>query len=82
MRGKRMATPDLCARRAMHRIERHLEHELGLDLAHGPETVHRVIAHERVELSQLLVGEAEIGLADRNELGLAALRRSRQAPNV
>ena len=81
MRGKRMATPDLWRRRAMHAIEGDLEHELGLDLAHRAEAVHRVVAHEAVELAQLLVGEAEIGLADRHELGLAGLA-SRQAPNV
>src|SRR5690606_23132492 len=39
------------------------------DLAHRAETVDRVAANETVDLSQLLVGEAEIGLADRHQLG-------------
>ena len=34
------------------------------DLAHWAETRNRIVAHETIELRQLLVGEAEIGLAD------------------
>src|SRR5689334_8701477 len=69
-------------RRAMHRIEGHLEHELGLDLADGAETVHRMIAHEGIELSQLLIREAEIRLADRHELGLSVLGRAPSAERI
>src|SRR6476659_5760876 len=54
--------------RAMHRVEGNLEHKPRLDLAHGTETVHGVIAHESVELPQLQIGEAEIGLAHGHEL--------------
>ena len=72
MRGKRMATPDLW------RVERCRPSNatsstrplLGLvrHLAHRAEAVDGVAAHEAVDLDQLLVGEAEIGLADRHQL--------------
>src|SRR5215467_5799096 len=57
----------------MYRVKRHLEHELRLNLAHRPEAVHGVVSHPAVELPQLLVGEAKIGFADRNKLGLSAV---------
>ena len=72
MRGKRMATPDLC------RVERCRPSNATSstrpwsvscdDLAHRAEAVDGVAAHEAVDLHQLLVGEAEIGLADRHQL--------------
>src|SRR4249919_3674835 len=68
--------------RAMHRVEGDLEHEPWLDLAHGTEAVDGVIAHPAVELEKLGVGEAEIGLAYRHELGLAALRLAPGAEGV
>ena len=64
-----MATPDLC------RVERCSPSNatsstspcrLVRDLAHGPESVDGVAAHVAVDLDQFLVGEAEIGLADRH----------------
>ena len=38
------------------------------DFAHRPEAVDGVAAHEAVDLDELLVGEAEIRLADRHQL--------------
>ena len=55
----------LVALGGVDRIERDLEHEAGPDRAHRSEALGRVVAHPAVELRQLLVGEAEIGLADR-----------------
>ncbi len=72
--GKRMATPDLC------RVERCTESNATSKTsfgstwrAHRTEGVHRMIADENVELSEFLVGEAEIGLTHRHELQLAGL---------
>ena len=72
MRGKRMARPDLC------RVERCRPSNATSStrpssgscahLAHRPEALDRVAADEAVDLQQFLVGEAEIGLADRHEL--------------
>src|SRR5262249_10430848 len=59
--------------RAMHGIEGHLEHELGLDLTDRAKRLHSMVAHEGVEPSELLVGETEIRLAHRHELRLAIL---------
>ena len=78
--GKRMATPDLW------REERCTESKATSNTSLGStwrrtETVNRVVPHPAIELLQLLVGEAEIGLADRHELGPAA-SLSRQAPKV
>ena len=50
------------------------------DLAHRPEPLDRVAADEAVDLLQLLVGEAEIGLADRHQL--VAFVAAVQTPNV
>jgi hypothetical protein len=53
-------------------LERHLEHEAAVlavgHLPDGAETVHGVVADIAVELHELLVREAVIGLADRHEL--------------
>src|SRR6266851_470521 len=57
--------------RAADAVEGDLQHQLVLDLADGPEAVGGVVAHPFVEPTQLLVGEAEIGLADRRQLALA-----------
>src|SRR5262252_1836964 len=66
----------------MYRVERHLEHELRLDLAHSPEAVHGVVSHPAVELPQLLIGEAKIGFADRNKLGLSTIAVTPSAEGV
>ena len=81
MRGKRMATPDLCRVERCTLSKATSKHQLRLDLAHRAETLDGVVAHQFVELPQLLVGEAEIGLADRHELRLAVLA-VRQTPKV
>ena len=47
-------------------------------LAHRAEAVDRVVAHEPVDLGELLVGEAEIGLADRHQLLAVLARRARR----
>ena len=57
----------------MDRIEGDFEDQLLLDLADRAEAADRVVAHEAVEPFQLLVGEAEIGLADRQQLAAALL---------
>ena len=44
-------------------------------LAHGPEAGDGVVAHEAVDAQKLLVGEAEIGLADRHQLLALRARR-------
>ena len=67
--------------RAVDRIEGDLEDELVLDLAHRPVAADGVVADPAVEEAQLLVGEAEIGLADRDQLR-APSDPSRQAPKV
>ena len=60
------------------RIEGDFEHQGLLDLADRAEALDRVVADEAVEPFQLLVGEAEIGLADRQQLAASSL----QQPNV
>ena len=60
----------LVARARVDRIEGDFEHQALLDLAHRPEALDRVAADPAVEPLQLLVGEAEIGLADRKQLTL------------
>ena len=60
------------ARAGVDRIERDFEHQALLDLAHRPEALDRVAADPAVEPFQFLVGEAEIGLADRKQLALLA----------
>ncbi len=49
------------------RIERDFEHQRLVGFAHRAEAVDGVLAHMPVEPFQLLVGEAEIGLADRQQ---------------
>src|SRR5690606_16610136 len=60
--------PRLVTLRRMDRIEGDFEHEQFLDLAHRAEAIQRVVAHELVEPFQLLVGEARISLAHRQQL--------------
>src|SRR4029077_4417885 len=70
--GKAHGDAGSMPRRALQALECDFEHEPGMrlmpDLANGTETVDGVVAHEAVELFQLLVGEAEIGFADRHQL--------------
>src|SRR5215210_3567410 len=60
--------PRLVAGAFVNRIERDFEHQGLLDLAHRPEALDGVAANPAVEPLQLLVGEAEIGLADGKQL--------------
>ena len=79
-----MASPDLC------RVERCRPSNatsstrpwsaLVHHLAHRAEALDGVAAHEAVDLHQLLVGEAEIGLADRHQL--VAVVAAVQTPKV
>ena len=70
--------------RALQAFEGDLEHQalvrLVRHLAHRAEALDGVAAHEAVDLLQLLVGEAEIGLADRHQL--VAVSPSVQTPKV
>src|SRR5690242_14424196 len=50
------------------RIEGDLQHQALLDLAHRSEALDRVTADPAIEPFQLLVGEAEIGLPDGEQL--------------
>src|SRR3954454_7076934 len=63
-------------RRALQALKGHFQHEplvrLVYDVAYGAELLDRVAADEAVDLQQFLVGETEIGLADRHQL-VAAL---------
>ena len=58
-------------RTLMHAVEGNLNHQPLLstmcNLTHRTEAIGGVIAHKLVELLQLLVGKAEIGLADRHQ---------------
>ena len=76
-----MARPDLWRLREVDRIEGDFEHQGLLDLADRAEALDRVVAHEPVEPFQLLVGEAEIGLADRQQLARLASSSRRCSPN-
>src|SRR5471032_553317 len=69
--GKAQRHARLVPCRTRDAVEGHFEHELLLDLAHRAEAVGRVVAHPFVEPAQLLVGEPEIGLADRRQLARA-----------
>src|SRR5690606_15859081 len=64
--------PGLVPRRAVEAFEGDLHHEPRLTRRrhrpHRAEAVDRVVAHVFVDQPQLLVGETEIGLADRHEL--------------
>src|SRR5262249_22586992 len=70
--GKAHRQPRFVAARSLQAFERHFEHEtlVGLvhNLAHGAETVDGIAAHEPVDCAKLGIGEAEIRLADRNQL--------------
>ncbi len=78
-----MATPDLWRVERLQPLEGDLEHQALVaarpHLAHRAEAVDRVVAHEAVELVQFLVGEAEIGLADRHQRSPSV---AVQTPNV
>ncbi|MNR16856.1 hypothetical protein D3C85_1334860 [compost metagenome] len=69
--GKSHGHAGLVAFGPLQALEGDLEHQAELarrrDGADGAETLDRVLAHELVELFQLFVGEAEIGLAHRGE---------------
>src|SRR6185437_14321775 len=56
--------PRFVTRALVDRIERDFEHERLFDLAHRTEALDRVAADPAVEPFQLVIGEAEIGLAD------------------
>src|SRR4051812_4503589 len=66
--GKAHGEAGFVALAGVDRIEGDLEHQALLDLAHRAEALDGVGAHPTVEPFQLLVGEAEIGLADRQQL--------------
>ena len=51
------------------RIEGHLEHEAAVGFADRAEPIDRVGADMAVDCLELIVGEAGIGLADREQLG-------------
>ena len=72
MRGKRMARPDLWRLLLWIEFEGDLEDQALLDLANWAETLDRVVADPAVDPAKLLVGEAEIGLADRKKLAASA----------
>src|SRR5215475_2779733 len=61
----------LVPRRTLEALERHLEHEPAVafvhDFPHRAETGDRVGAHEFVDVEQLCIREAEIGLTDRDQ---------------
>ena len=67
--GKAHRHPRLVPGGPVHPLERDLDHQLGRDRAHGAEAFGGVVADEAVEFAQLLVGKAEIGLADRHQVG-------------
>ncbi len=59
------------SRRARQSLEGDFQHQALIRLMHhmpnGSEFFGGVAAHEAVDLQQLFIGEAEIGLADRNQ---------------
>ena len=69
----------LVPRRALQSLERDFEHQalvrLMHHLAHRAEALDRIAPYEAVDLQQLLVGEAEIGLADRHQFIAVLARR-------
>src|SRR5215471_9409748 len=69
-------------RRALQTLEGDFQYQPLLrlvdDMAHRAEFLCRVAANKAVDLQQLLIGEAEIGLADRHQL-VAALARGPDA---
>ena len=72
MRGNRIATPDLCRGERCQPLEGDFQHQalvrLVHDMADRAELFGGVAADEAVDLQQFLVGEAEIGFADRHQL--------------
>ena len=82
--GEAHGDAGLVAGRRLDGVEGDFEHELRRDGAHRAEALHRVLADEAVELHELLIGEAGIGLADRHEHGLrrpSPSTRRRCSPN-
>ena len=59
------------AGRALQAFEGHLQHQRRRNRAHGAKPLNRVVTDEFVQLLQLLIGKAEIGLADRRQPILA-----------
>ena len=84
MRGKAHGDAGFVPGRALQALERDFQHQalVGLvrHLAHRAEALDGVVAHVAVDLLQLLVGEAEIGLADRHQL--VAVLAGVQTPKV
>jgi hypothetical protein len=70
----------LVARRALDRLEAELEDQRRRDAAHRAELLERRAPHDRVDLADLLVGEARVRLRERHEL--AALGPSSHTANV
>ncbi len=54
--------------RHLNPIERHLQHQRRLHLSHWAKCLDGIVAHEVIELLQLLIREAGIGLADGHQL--------------
>ena len=71
-----MAIPDLCRVERWTLSKATSKHQPRLDLAHRAEAVDGVVADPAVQQPQLLVGEAEIGLADRHQARRPARRRT------
>ena len=84
MRGKRIATPDLCRVERCQPLEGDFQHQPLVRLMHDMRAPGRIFggvaADEAVDLQQFLVGEAEIGLADRHQL--FAVSPAVQTPKV
>src|SRR5271166_4385395 len=70
--GKAHRDAGFVPRRALQALKGDFQHETLVsfmnDVAHGAEFLRGVAADKTVDLQQLLVGEAEIGLADRHQL--------------
>src|SRR5690606_31611309 len=66
--GKAQRHARFVPRAGLGGIERHLEHQLLPDLAHGAESGNRIGPYPFVELLEFGIGKAEIGLSDRHDL--------------
>ena len=85
MRGNRMAMPDLC-RLDRCRPSNATSNTRPLsgfvhDLAHRSEAVDGIRPHEAIDLGEFVIGEAEIGLADRHEF-VAVFARGPHAEGI
>ena len=76
MRGNRSATPDLCRVDSCAASNATSSTSAFSTSRTGPNRADGVVADPAVEERQLLVGEAEIGLADRHQLVVRATRRT------